>query len=365
MKSRSFFRTLLLMGLAALILFACQSKEVTSARVYIQQENWEKAIEQLEAAVESNPADAEAAYLLGWGYAERGDWAGMKEMFDKSLAAGSKFSKEINMILDQKWVETFNSGVKLIGSEDLDGAAAKFREAVNIDVKRPEAYANLAITLIRANKLTDAIDVYNQLLAIQPDNVKAMNELSRLYMQAEKYQEAVETAEKTLAIEPDNADGIYNLALGYDYLGESDKARAQYEKALANNPDDFDLTFNVARIYFVSGDFNKAIELFQRVIQANPDDYESNLNVGNAYLSMADEMRKTLIQKERDGKEVSEDEMNQMKKLYEQSIPYLEKAIEKNSTDANIWTNLGVAYVNIGDAIKGKECFDKAEALNP
>jgi Flp pilus assembly protein TadD len=63
----------LALALAASIgLWACQSKEVTSAKVYIQQGDWNKAIEQLQIAVQTYPNDPEAHYLLGRGYAEKG-----------------------------------------------------------------------------------------------------------------------------------------------------------------------------------------------------------------------------------------------------------------------------------------------------
>ncbi|MBN1541941.1 tetratricopeptide repeat protein [candidate division KSB1 bacterium] len=363
MKRSTIIRTLLLMGLAALFFFACQSKEVTSARVYIQQDNWDKAIEQLELAVVNYPSDPEAHYLLGWGYANREDWEAMNEMFDKSLALSPQFETEISAIRDQKWVEAFNTGVKMINDEDYDKAIDKFKEAIQINAKRPESYTNLAITLIRADRMEEAVDAYKKLIEIKPQDLKAMNELSRLYMQMERFEDTIALEKQVLEIDPTNSDAVYNLALAYDYMGEGEKAREQYEIALERNPDDIDMIFNVARLYFVSGNYQRAIELFQRVISANPDDYESNLNVGNAFLTMADDYRKKLVQKERDNEIVTEAELEQMKELYQQAIPYLEKAISINDGDSNVWTNLGVAYVNVGDMVKGQECFDRAEQI--
>jgi Flp pilus assembly protein TadD len=49
--------------------------------------------------------------------------------------------------------------------------------------------------------------------------------------------------------------------------------------------------------------------------------------------------------------------------MYQQAIPYLEKALSIKDSDANVWNNLGVAYVNVGNTEKGQEAFDKAETL--
>ena len=73
----------LLVLFLAVIMFGCRSKEVESALIYINQQNdWDKAMEQLEVAVQVNPADVEAQVYLGEGYGRRGDYKKMKEHFD-------------------------------------------------------------------------------------------------------------------------------------------------------------------------------------------------------------------------------------------------------------------------------------------
>ena len=48
---------------------------------------------------------------------------------------------------------------------------------------------------------------------------------------------------------------------------------------------------------------------------------------------------------------------------HEKAVPYLEKAVKFRPEDPVLWNNLGVAYVNAGMEDKGKEAFDKSEAL--
>jgi len=48
---------------------------------------------------------------------------------------------------------------------------------------------------------------------------------------------------------------------------------------------------------------------------------------------------------------------------YEKAIPYLEKATELRPDDASLWTNLGVAYINLGIKEKGEAAFKKAEEI--
>ncbi len=349
--------------IAGLVLVACQSKELTSAKVYIQQDQWDKAIEQLELAVKNYPNDAEAHYLLGEAYATKGKFELMNEEYEKSLELTDEFAQLISASRDKYWVQTFNKGVRMINQDSTEAAISAFKTAQSINPDRPESYNNLAITYLRLDRMDDAVNIYKKLIKVDPDNIKAMNELGRLYIQMEEYENTVELEQKVLEKEPDNSDAVFNLAMAYDQLGEREKAQEAYERALEVNPDDPDLLFNIARINFMNKDYEVAIDLFKQVIENNPEDFDANLNIGNAFLTMADNLRRELREKENEGKEITEEEIKQLKSFYNQSIPYLEKAAELQPEVSTIWYNLGVAYVNVGDSEKGQEYFDKAEEL--
>jgi len=354
--------------LAGTLFLGCQSKEVTSAKVYQQQGNYDKMIEQLEIAVQTYPKDAEAFYLLGVAYGQKSEWEKMSAAFDKSLAIGPLFESQIKNERDKYWVSSFNAGVAKINAKegqepDIPGAVAQFSTCTLIDPKRPDAYRNLAVTHMRGNNMEAAKEAYMKLLAIDPKNALAMTEVARLCMQMKDFTTAIEMSKKALALDPDKTEAIINLAMAYDMNGERDKALAEYQNALAKNPNDGDLIFNMARLHFNAGEYDDAVELFQKVIAQNPEDYDANVNVGNAYLNMAEEMRKQLVEKEKAKKDIAEDEMTKLKGFYKESIPFLEKAVNLKSDNATVWYNLGVAYINIGNAEKGKECFDKAESL--
>ncbi len=177
----------------------------------------------------------------------------------------------------------------------------------------------------------------------------------------------VDLERKALEIDPEDKDAIANLALAYDFLGQRDEALATYTRALEKNPGDKDLLFNLARLHFLGGEYDKAVELFNRVLEASPDDYDANLQVGNAYLSMADEFRKKLVEKENAGQDITEDERDQLMDFYKKAIPYLEKAVEIGENNENVtvssgvYNNLGIAYINVGEREKGELNFKKAE----
>ncbi|HOT98147.1 MAG TPA: tetratricopeptide repeat protein [bacterium] len=367
---KTFFSRILplVMLVALLTLTGCPTKEVTSAKVYISQNNWDKAIEQLEQAIQITPKDPEAHYLLGEGYGNKGMWDKMNQMFNASLALAPTFATQIKNTREKYWVSSFNQGVSKVNAKegqtaDLEGAINEFASAIQIDPSRVEAYKNLAYSYLRSNNTPSAIATYEKYLTVNPREVTILNEVTRLYMEAKDYSKAEETAQRTLAIDAANLDAISNLAMAYDLGGQNDKALATYETALAKNPNDQDLLFNLARLHYLNKEYDKAIELFQKVITLNPEDYDANLNVGNAYLTMADDLRKSLVEKETAKQTVSDADVAKLKDFYKAAIPFLEKAIAVKSDNSAIYYNLGVAYINIGDQTKGAEFFNKAEQL--
>ncbi len=366
---RFFSRILPIVMLVALVtLTGCPTKEVTSAKVYISQNNWDKAIEQLEQAVQITPNDAEAHYLLGEGYGNKGMWDKMNQMFNTSLSLAPTFATQIKNTREKYWVSSFNQGVSKVNAKegqtaDLEGAVKEFTAAITIDPSRVEAYKNLAYSYLRSNNTASAIAIYEKYLGINPKEVAILNEVTRLYMETKDYPKAEEAAQRTLAIDSANLDAISNLAMAYDLSGQNDKALATYESALAKNPNDQDLIFNLARLHYLNKAYDKAIELFQKVISLSPEDYDANLNVGNAYLTMADDLRKSLVDKETAKQTVAETDVAKLKEFYKAAIPFLEKAIAVKPENSAVYYNLGVAYINIGDQAKGAEFFNKAEQL--
>ncbi len=366
----------LLVLFLVVMLFGCRSKEVESALIYINQQNdWPKAMEQLQLAIQTNPNDIEAHVYLGEGYGRQSKYQKMNEHFDTAMKlmeapgkADQKFIDKINVDRDKFWRESFNKGVSKVKAEKLADAAVDFQNCIIIDAERSEAYRNLGYVDLQTDNVESAIKNYEEVIRINPKDTQTMADIGRLYMRIEKHEKTIEMMDKILAIDPLNVDATAQKAMAYDYLGESEKAFAAYEEALAKRPDDTDLLFNLGRLYFLKEEYEKAVEYFKKVIEKSPDDFESNLNTGNAYLSLA----QSVLKKER---EMSSEELAKVPpdkikakkeketEYYKMAIPYLEKAAELKPDDGSVWNNLGVAYVNIGEEEKGKEAFDRSEAL--
>ncbi|MDZ7260832.1 MAG: tetratricopeptide repeat protein, partial [candidate division KSB1 bacterium] len=338
-----------------------------SAKVYIQQDDWDKATEQLEQAVDLYPNDAEAHALLGEAYGRKGQFEKMNKEFEASLAITPKYSERINQLRYNYWANTFNAGVGKINQGNIEEAIESFSTCLIIDPIRPEAYRNLAYAYIKNGQTDKAIESYQKLLAQHPADLETQKSLGNLYLSNQQYQEALEIFQKARESAPGDAEILRDLALTYDFLGQSDKAFEIYQQALNANPEDKDLLFNFGRLYYLKKDYPNAIEQFKKVVEKDPNDAESLVNIGNAYLNMAEEYRVQLREIEETEKKPSQEKMSdlfsKMKDNFSKAIPYLEKAVELKPDNPNVWYNLGVAYVNCGMKEKGDAAFKKADEL--
>ena len=72
----------------AVIFVGCSSQEYTSAKLYIQQQEWNKAEEFLIKAKDVEPENPEIPYPLGYHIygLQKKDWQRMNQSFDKALA---------------------------------------------------------------------------------------------------------------------------------------------------------------------------------------------------------------------------------------------------------------------------------------
>ncbi|KAA3653233.1 MAG: tetratricopeptide repeat protein [Calditrichaeota bacterium] len=362
---KNIYSVLGILILMAAFLIGCQPKEITSAKVYKQQNDWDNAIVQLENAVKLYPTNAEAHFLLGEAYGEKKRWTDMSKEFDESLKISSAHETDIKYYRDKYWVENFNKGVELFNKDELEKSAEHLNTAIIIDPSRAESYRNLAVTNVRLDKMDEAIKAYQQAIAADESHIETINNMGLTYFQMNKFEDAIETFKKVLAVDAANEKAISTVAFAYDRLGQTDKAIAAYEDALKNDPDNADLLFNYARLFYQKEDYNKAISILEKVVENNPDDYESLLSVGDSYLRIAESFKTDANKIDSDGGSVTkiEELRGLAKESYEKAIKYLEHAFGIKDDVPTIWHNLGVAYINAGRVEEGTKAFEKAEAL--
>ena len=371
MKKVSILFVALLLG--SIILFThCQQTEITSAKVYMNQSNYDKVIELCNTAIEKVPENPEAYYVMGQAYGHKRMYIEMNDAFTKSLEYSQKNAADIQQHRLKYWIDVFNNGVALIRQDNLTGAIEKFDIATKLLPDRIDAFKNLAYAYGQNDQDSMAILTYQDALKQDPNDLEVKSFLGMLFYQTKQYEKAIEILQDVLSTAGPQSkeynDALYHMAYSYDLLGQSEKAIEAYQTALQAAPNDKDLMFNMGRLYFMRADYESAIEGFKKVLTLDPEDYDANFNIGISYIGIADSLYDEARMIDDQGNPVfKQNEIDEKEKKarenFEKSIPYLEKATQIKTDNPNPWLYLGKAYVRIGEPEKGQAAFDKADEL--
>lgn len=364
--------------------FQCQSTEMTSAKLYIQQKNYPKAKMELMKEVKKNPKSDEGYYLLGFLYGEEGQIDSMLMAYDNSLKISNKFAKQIEDSKKYHWAQSFNKGVaefnnaaKATDEKDVNAAIEKavkaFEKAIALEPDSAINYQNLAYAYLNAGKPDEAIeplktlltkkksaDVYVRLGEIYFNKgVDAMNKFMDSNNQEDSlqaisyYEEAITVLEDGRKSFPENADILLLLSNAYIKANKIDVAKDAFKAGVEQDPENKYYRYNYGVLLLGANDFQGAIDQFSKAIEIDPEYQNAVYNLAVTYVKWGAKMQEEMIAKGEDN--------DQYKEKYKAALPYLEKYLELKPDEPAVWELLGKVYANLGMTEKSMEAFKKAD----
>lgn len=177
---------------------------------------------------------------------------------------------------------------------------------------------NLAMTLRRQGRLTDAERLCRQVLAVQPQHVSALSVLALLVCQDNRPNEAMDLSRQVLAHDPDNVAALMTLGHCAHQRDLPDQAAAAFAHVIRCRPDHVEAHFRLGETLQRQHDDAGAVEayrkvltlesghvgalnnlgallrgrspekvrLFRHIVAAKPDFPEAHFNLGNALFQM-------------------------------------------------------------------------------
>jgi len=110
------FRISLLGILSALVMAGCISPELRTARISINEKDWNRAIRSLDSEIARDSVSAEAYFLKGLCYEQLNDWQKMSESYSKSLEISDQFADRIKQSRRMIYARYVNRGVAALDS---------------------------------------------------------------------------------------------------------------------------------------------------------------------------------------------------------------------------------------------------------
>ncbi len=366
--------------------YQCASTEITSARLYIQQKNYNKAEEVLQKEVTKNPQSEEGWYLTGFVKHEKRNYKGMLEAFNKALQIGKKYEREINQLLKASWAENFNDGVNYFNAANRtsDSDTAKilrqkainaFQTAIMLQPDSNDTYRNLVFVYLSAGDLegslqpsldwvkrvgslesyqviteiyyTKAEQLWNRYLTSK--NAQDSVEAIKLYQETEKY------ASQGLSKYPN--DGTLNSFLFNTFisLGKRDLALQKAKQAVDQNPNDKFTNYNYGTMLLEAKDYEEAVKYFNKALEIDPKYENAIYNIAASYINWGIQVR--------DKEEETNVSERTYKKYFEQALVYLEQLSQLVPGDYKTWERLGQVYAVLGMKDKAEQAFNKADEL--
>lgn len=357
--------------------FQCSSTELTSAKLYIQQKNYDKAVESLNQEIQKNPQSDEGHYLLGFILGEKGDIEGMLENYDKSLAISNKFAKNIAESRKYHWADGFNKGVQLfnrgakIGNTDsakviFEQAIDKFNGAIAAEPDSADTYKNLAFAYLNIGDRDAAIEPYKKIIELTHSE-DAYAQLGEMYLQKgvmlkdegkadeskQYFEMAINTLKEGKQKYPSSANILLLLSNAYIGADKLDVAKEAFKEGVMQEPENKFYRYNYGSLLLNAEEYEAAAVQLEKALEIDSEYENAIYNLAVTYVKWGADMREEMEQ--------SENESEEYKTKFEAALPLLEKYLTIKKEESAIWDLLGKVYANLGMADKSKDAFEKAD----
>lgn len=416
---------LITLGLALFLGFniTAQKKEVKSAEKAMKDNNYEEAIKELDAAKSAGILDEKDKWVVRY-YVALGDALfGPKENGTNDIEKLEKSAEAYKKALEKDDSETdatdglfmvknqlVNSAVEDQNKKDFSTAKEKLYKSYQLD-KNDTIYLYYAAgSAISAQELDDAVSYYEELLELgfdgskmeyfavnnetgerekfgdkdyrdlmvksdnysKPEDVKSPSvkaeiakNTSRLYIQLEQPEKAMEAIEVAKEMDPDDITLLQAEADLYYQLGDVEKYQELMNNIKDKAPDDAMVYYNLGVSAEQLEDEEAAKQFYEKSIELDPEYVYTYLNLARLILSeetkLVEEMNE-LGMSAADNKRY--EQLNKQKKeLYEEALPYLEKAYKVDSTNKGVIQTLMNIHYQLGNDDEAEKMKNALEEL--
>jgi tetratricopeptide (TPR) repeat protein len=191
-----------------------------------------------------------------------------------STSASIKWIKQA-LVIWQDDVDSWNMyGQVQSQSQDFEGAAHSFREALAINPSRKEIWQNLLTTY--KNLQRQEAHVVSHILPQDWEIEGEIAILADLMIRGGNYTSARKLNNQLLEWNPNDPRGLRGLGRIAIIEGQLDSALELYEAALTVDPNDLISQWNLARVKCLSGNHKGAKKLLKQILKKEKEHQDSN-----------------------------------------------------------------------------------------
>ena len=132
--------------------------------------------------------------------------------------------------------------------------------------KENEKPIDVAINLLKMEKIDDAIPIFEDVLKDDPENLDALKNLSVAYYRSNMCQDALQMYDRILKISSDSSEIHYGKAVCYNQLGLPEKSLSSLENINEKYMNDNSVLLTKGNSYFLLKEFEKSAEIYEMVL---------------------------------------------------------------------------------------------------
>ena len=385
-------------ALGAAIGWAQTPANLRQALDAIQSKDYQKAISLLESEVRRSPDMEEGHYYLGLALWEVGRKDEAVAAVKKARQLSSKNPEYLftlgKFLLDQKnYAEaksTFQEGLKqknkanflfglgqvYVAQDSIDKGLEFLLQAREADPSNSKIYRSIGDAYAKQKVLSLAIDNYNKTVEIEPGWLEVHFTLGKLYFRERRVNEALAAFKKAVELDPTNAEAHYEVGNLYYLAKRPQEALPELEQFVKLKPTSYQGQLVLAKTLSTLRKLPEAVASAERAYEINPTTDALEL-LARLYFDSRDS---TSLQKSVDAyAKLSQSNGYQLEndnylrwgralarlKRYGEAIPKFETYLKTDSTQAEVYNEIGGLYIREKRFDEAIAAFDRRVGLTP
>jgi tetratricopeptide (TPR) repeat protein len=288
---------------------------------------------------QGEPFDANAAHLLYQIYSESG-------RREEALAVA------VAMVREEP--DSLRARMALAGAQARLGrdaeAEATLRDALELDPGNLRVYGALARSLRERGDRDDEIALYRELLAIYPHHRTTLIALGEAQMAMDDLDGAIATFEEVERRHPDDVRSAVRLAYLYYEARRFAESAERFERAHAANPEEHEITFFLGVVRRRAGDGAGAIAAFEQIPPEDEQFADARTQIAAIYEQNGDypralaEVELATSHAPSRALDLYAATLRSKAGDFEGAVAQLERLLTEAPTDDELLYNLGVVY---------------------
>jgi tetratricopeptide (TPR) repeat protein len=247
---------------------------VERGRYFLEECNYEKAIDFFLRALEMDTDLPDALEGLGQAYAALNDWT----------AAVRAFEALVNVVPEDGFA-SYLLGHVLGGAGEYESSLRELRRAKDLGYDTPELHAAMGYSLHMLGDIDAALSEYETALRLEPDDTTTLFNAGKLLASVGRLDDAKIMLERVTDIDPDDATAWIALGEVYEDLDSLEDAVESYKRAVEINPSDIRARCLVARACTLLGMLDEAEWEFMQVLADEPESGSAWAGLGEVLLA--------------------------------------------------------------------------------